>query len=195
MPYRSAIISAIEDLKDHQTGSPASSIRRRIKEHDTVFAAAIANSDDSTTWNETLFQTTLKSLVTKNILLHVNGTNYKFTDEYLKRRAEGLRARAESMEEHRHEVATQHNLNPREEPPKECPKKKTVHAKVKMNEGKIITVVNPNNKKVHGTDEMSTDDEDVVSMDSNNNHNKKRVKIIPRKKLGAKKMISDPMKG
>ncbi|KAL7533429.1 hypothetical protein ACHAXR_005232 [Thalassiosira sp. AJA248-18] len=189
MPYRSAILSAIEDLKDHQTGSPAASIRRRINEHDTVFSAAITNSDDDTTWNETLFQTTLKSLVTKGVLSHVNGTNYKFSDDHLKRRAEELRARAESMEERQHAMAATHRLNPREEPPKELPKKKTVHAKVKMNEGKIITVVNAEGgKKQHDGDDMETGDEEVneVLMDGKNDH-KKHVKIIPRK-VGAKKM-------
>eukprot|EP00581_Thalassiosira_minuscula_P017795 CAMPEP_0183723356 /NCGR_PEP_ID=MMETSP0737-20130205/14948_1 /TAXON_ID=385413 /ORGANISM="Thalassiosira miniscula, Strain CCMP1093" /LENGTH=197 /DNA_ID=CAMNT_0025953617 /DNA_START=251 /DNA_END=844 /DNA_ORIENTATION=+ len=182
MPYRSAILSAVEDLKDHQTGSPASAIRGRIKEYDPVFASALDDSEDDTVaWNETLFQTTLKSLVTKGTLVQINGSNYKFSDEELRARAEGLRARAESMEDQRRRAATatavvgvsggggggaQSSMvimlqHPREEPPKGLPKKKTVHAKVKLNEGKIITVVNPNGKGSNDDeDEMETEDED-----------------------------------
>ena len=189
MPYRSAILSAIEGLKAHETGSPASSIRHHIKEHDTVFAAAIANSKDDTSWNETLFQTTLKQLVSKGILVHINGTNYKFTDNYLKKRAETLRERADSIEEHQHAIATAtHNIHPREDPPKDCPKKKTVHAKVKLTEGKIITVVNPEKKR--DEDEMETDDEDTDKVHEvlmSGDEHKKHVKIIPRK-IGTKKM-------
>jgi len=185
-----SIPEAIKDLKDHQTGSPASAIRRRIKDHDAVFAVAIADSDDDTSWNEMLFQTTLKSLVSKGVLLHVNGTNYKFSDPYLRRHAEGLRERAESMEERRRADATaSHGLlpNPREEPPKGTPKRKTVHAKVKLTEGKIITVVNPEGRRAG--DEMETDEEDVVAMENEGGkeHKGKHVKIIPRK-VGAKKM-------
>lgn len=180
MPYRSAILSAIEDLKAHETGSPASAIRSRIKEHDTEYSS---DDDDTTAWNETLFQTTLKSLVAKGTLTHINGVNYKFSDDYLRRRAQGLRARAESMEEHRRAAAAVH---PREEPPKDLPKKKTVHAKVKLNEGKIITVVNPEGKR-RGEEKMDTDEEDEILMDKNNEQHKKHVKIIPRK-VGAKKM-------
>mmetsp|Transcript_27193 Transcript_27193/g.49361 ORF Transcript_27193/g.49361 Transcript_27193/m.49361 type:complete len:202 (-) Transcript_27193:279-884(-) len=199
MPYRSAILSAIEELKDHQTGSPASSIRRHIKEHDTSFAAAIANDDDDTTWNETLFQSTLKSLITKNVLTNVNGSNYKFSDDYLSRRAEGLRARAESMEERQRALlVAARDLHPREEPPKELPKKKTVHAKVKINEAKIITVVSPEGNIMKDGDEMETEDDDdgILMKDNDGNKNKlkkKHVKIIPRKVGAKKKMISDPM--
>ena len=182
MPYRAAILSAIEGLRDHETGSPSSSIRHYIKEHDTIFATAVASSDDDTKWNETLFLSTLKSLVSSGTLVHINGTNYKFSDKYLTKRADKLRARAESIEEHQHANMTNHP--PREEPPKELPKKKTVHSKVKINEGKVITVVGG---KVHGKDEMETDD-DEDDMDNNGKERKsKHVKIIPRK-VGAKKM-------
>lgn len=191
MPYRSAILAAIDSLKDHQTGSPASAIRRRIKEHDAVFAAAIASSEDDTVWNEALFQTTLKSLVAKKILLHFNGTNYKFSDDYLKNREQLLRDRAESIEEAKHIAAATHSMHPREEPPKELPKKKTVHAKVKINEGPIITVVGP---KQHSDEDMETDGEEdnEVVMDGNGRGKKKQhhVKIIPRKvNVGTKKIM------
>ena len=119
--------------------------------------------------------------MTTDVLAHINGTNYKFTDKYLQKRAKAMRERAESMEEHRHQAALMHA---REEPPKEVPCKKTVHAKVKMNEGKIITVVNPRRTD----DEMDTDEEDAVKM--NASEHKKHVKIIPRK-VEAKKMIMD----
>ena len=98
------------------------------------------------------------------------------------KRAEKLRSRADSIEQHQHANMTNHP--PREEPPKELPKKKTVHSKVKINEGKVITVVGG---KVHGEDEMETDD-DEDDMDNNVKDRKsKHVKIIPRK-VGAKKM-------
>ena len=83
--------------------------------------------------------------------------------------------------------------NPTVEAAKEVPKKKTVHAKVKINEGKVITVVNPDVIK-HG-DEMETDeDEQVVdglgnemSCNGGSSSKKHSVKIIPRK-VGVKKM-------
>ena len=188
MPYRSAILHAIEELKDHQTGSLAHSIRSHIREHDASFSAAIDDDDDSTAWNETLFQSTLKSLVSQGALVHVNGCNYKFGDGELRRRAEGLRARAESMEERRRAVEKAH-VHPREEPPRELPKRKAVHAKVKTNEAKVGRVVNP---RTTDGDEMETEDEDdEILMDDdakrNKDRNKKHVKIIPRK-VGAKKM-------
>lgn len=195
MPYRSAILSAVEDLKDHQTGSSASSIRRHIKEHDTVFADAMAASDDDTTWNETLFQTTLKSLVSKGVLCQVNGSNYKFTDSHLERRAGALRERAESIEERqraaRAEAAAHRAAGAaREDPPKDSPKRKTVHAKVKMNEARVITVVNPEGGGKSRGDEMETDDEvrDVELKDGGKPEGKRHVKIIPRKVVGTKKM-------
>ncbi|KAL7554768.1 hypothetical protein ACHAWF_018307 [Thalassiosira exigua] len=189
MPYRSAILAAVEDLKDHQTGSPASSIRRRIREHDASFAAALADADDPTAWNEALFQSTLKSLVSKGTLV-ASGSNYKFSDEHLRRRSERLRERAESLEERRRERARQAHGAAREEPPKECPKRKPVHAKVKMNEGSILTVVDPDGrrKKRKDEDEMETDDEEgeVVAME--NGGRRRPVKIIPRKVEPKKKM-------
>jgi len=187
MPYKAAILSAIDELKDHQTGSTQTSIRRHIKEHDTTFASAIAKQSSDHEWNETLFLSTLKSLVHTGTLLHINGTNYKYSDEYLNKRTESIKSRSESIEEQNQH----HEQHIREEPPKEIPKKKTVHAKVKINQGKVITVVNPDVIK-HG-DEMETDeDEQAVDggneMLCNGGSNKKHsVKIIPRK-VGVKKM-------
>lgn len=218
MTYRSAILAAIEDLKDHQTGSSASSIRRRIKEHDMEFtaAAAVADSDDdddtTACWNETLFQSSLKNLVARGTLVQANGSNYKFSDEYLEKRADALRERAESMEERRRLLrvnnaasspSTHHAQQSREEPPKgaDLPKKKTVHAKVKLTEGPIVTVVNPLDiiRRGDGCDEMETDDEEggEVSMDGNerssssSSRRHQHLKIIPRMKVGvrSKKMM------
>ena len=189
MPYKAAIVSAIDELKDHQTGSTQTSIRRHIKEHDKTFASAIAKSSDHE-WNETLFLSTLKSLVHTGTLVHINGTNYKYSDEYLNKRTERIKSRSESIEEQHQQHHEQHV---REEPPKEIPKKKTVHAKVKINEGKVITVVNPD---VINGDEMETyEDEKAVdglgnemSCNGGSSSNKKHsVKIIPRK-VGVKKM-------
>lgn len=182
MPYRAAILSAIEKLKDDPlVGSPSSSIRHHIQQHDKTFAttALAANSsgsDDDVGWNETLYQTTLKSLITKNTLLKNSNGNYMYSDEYMQRRTRGLRTRAESIEEAIQQAQSQHQHS-REEPPKEIPKKKTFHAKVKINEGKVITVVNPE-KKHAGDDEMDTDD--GMSSESSGS-NKKHVKIIPRR--------------
>ena len=179
MPYRAAILSAIEKLKDDPlVGSPSSSIRHHIQQHDKTFAtiALAANSsgsDDDVGWNETLYQTTLKSLISKKTLLKNSNGNYMYSDEYMQRRTRGLRTRAESIED---AAQHQHSHRPREEPPKEIPKKKTFHAKVKINEGKVITVVNP--EKKHGDDEMDTDD--GMSSESSGS-NKKHVKIIPRR--------------
>ena len=181
MPYRAAILSAIEKLKDDPlVGSPSSSIRHHIQQHDKTFAttALAANSsgsDDTTKWNESLYQTTLKSLITKKTLLKNSNGNYMYSDEYMQRRTRGLRSRAESIEDAAHH---QHSHRPREEPPKEIPKKKTFHANVKINEGKVITVVNPESKKHGGDDEMDTDD--GMSSESSGS-NKKHLKIIPRR--------------
>jgi len=188
MPYKAAILSAIDELKDHQTGSTQTSIRRHIKEHDTTFASAIAKSSDHE-WNETLFLSTLKSLVHTGTLVHINGTNYKYSDEYLNKRTECIKSRSESIEEQHQQH--HHEQHVREEPPKEIPKKKTVHAKVKINEGKVITVVNPDVIK-HG-DEMETDEDEKAvdglgnEMSCNGSNKKHSVKIIPRK-VGVKKM-------
>ena len=130
MPYGSAIIAAIESLKDHETGSPISSIRRHILDDTND------NNSDDPSWNEVHFQKTLKTLVEKGDLLQINGINYKFSDQYLQRRVETLRARAESIEEQTYKTAVEHH-HAREIPSKKAPKKETVHAKIKINEGKL----------------------------------------------------------
>lgn len=182
MPYRSAILAAIESLKDHETGSPISSIRRHILD-DT------SDNSDDVSWNELHFQKTLKSLVEKGDLVQVNGVNYKFSNQYLQKRAEALRARVESIEEHSHKIAVEHH-HAREVPPKEAPKKKTVHAKVKINEGKIITVINP---EVKHEDDMDTTPTDDIALGGEGGaasaKNKKHVKIIPRKVCATTKNI------
>jgi len=187
MPYRSAILAAIESLQDHETGSPISCIRRHIL--DDIDGN---NSDDPSCWNEVHFQKTLKTLVEKGDLVQINGINYKFSNRYLQRRVEALRARAESIEEQTHKAAVEHH-RAREIPPKEAPKKKTVHAKMKINEGKIITVVNPEVK--HEDDMDTTPTEDIVVKGGEMRaavaaKNKKHVKIIPRKVVvGATKNV------
>ena len=292
MPYKSAILAAIEELKDHETGSPAAAIRRYMQDRkDDIIAAAATSAmanqhsggqsaiyhtsamdgsaqyndhykantgsitststpvgtggggssiaSSSSAWNETLFQTTLKSLLTKNILVQVNGSNYKYSDAYLKKRAERLREQMEEEEQHRRhhhqeyqqqkhhhyslsssaaDVAattsslSSHTLFPREEPPKPSPKKKTLHAKVKLNEGEIITVINPpttsQQQQHHNANEMM-ETEDDATMNINNNNSpmtlesdahaannakesiKKQphVKIIPRKVVGGTKKM------
>ena len=186
MPYRSAILNAIESLQDHETGSPISCIRRHILD-DTD-----GNNSDDPSWNEVHFQKTLKTLVEKGDLIQINGINYKFSNRYLQRRVEALRARAESIEEQNHKAAVEHH-HAREIPPKEAPKKKTVHAKMKINEGKIITVVNPEVK--HEDDMDTTPTEEIMEVGEMRMRapvmakNKKHVKIIPRKVVGTAKNV------
>jgi hypothetical protein len=184
MPYRSAILTAIESLRDLETGSPATSIRRHIQD-----SSSLESDDDNlpSKWNENLFQETLKSLVRQGEILQVNGTNYKFTDGYLARRAETLRARADSIQEHLikvHSVAAPPIPQPHvyDEEEKNSPKKKTVHAKVKISDAKIITVVNPDKHKKEG--DMEVEEDGRIEEDGKKKHH---VKIIP-KKVTLKKM-------
>lgn len=188
MPYRSAILAAIESLKDHDSGSPISSIRRHILNNNNKDNND--NSDDSSSWNEVHFQKTLKTLVEKGDLLQLNGINYKFSNEYLQR----LRARAESLSEdhpHKKTGALEHSHYVREVPPKEAPKKKTIHAKMKINEGKIITVVNPPEVRHEEDDMMDTTptEEEIALEGGAKDKKKKHVKIIPRKVVGTTKNI------
>jgi hypothetical protein len=174
MPYRSAILAAIESLKDHETGSPISSIRRHILD-DT------SDNSDDVSWNEVHFQKTLKTLVEKGDLVQINGVNYKLSNQYLQKRVEALRARAESIEEHTHKTAVEHH-HAREMPPKEAPKKKTVHAKMKINEGKIITVFNPEVKHEDDMDTTPTEEmDDGMGGGAAAAKAKKHIKIIPRR--------------
>jgi len=208
MPYRSAILAAIEDLKDYQTGSPISSIKRHIQTHKNHIDPV--DDDDDPTWNETLFQSTVKSLLEQGEIVHVSGSNYKLSEKCLKKRTELLRARAEaeleqksSHNRHHHScnisagVAAaesgegchnQCHYHLGEEPPKESPKKKTLHAKVKIGDSKIITVLNPNggkHGKKHDEEDMDTENEgDAIEVEGI--EHKKHVKIIPRKVDGKK---------
>eukprot|EP00984_Skeletonema_dohrnii_P015653 scaffold6800_cov89-Skeletonema_dohrnii-CCMP3373.AAC.1 len=59
MSCQSAILAAIESLRDHETGSPISSIRRHILDDTND------NNSDDPSWNEVHFQKTLKTLVEK----------------------------------------------------------------------------------------------------------------------------------
>jgi len=178
-PYRSLILAAIESLKDHETGSPISSIRRHILD-DT------SDNSEDVSWNEVQFQKTLKTLVEKGDLVQINGVNYKLSNQYLQKRVEALRARAESIEEHTHKTAAEHH-HAREMPPKEAPKKKTVHAKMKINEGKIITVVNPEVK--HEDDMDTTPTGGGTTSGGAGAKTKKHIKIIPRKIICTTKNI------
>jgi hypothetical protein len=99
MPYRSAILAALEDLKDHQTGTPASSVRRRMLDR-----AAADDGDDAAaaaSWSDASFRTSLKSLARDGTLVRVGGggSNYKFSDARLREMARGLEARAEKRME------------------------------------------------------------------------------------------------
>ena len=183
MPYRAAILAAIESLRDLETGSEASSIRKHIQEQDSLFK-----------WNENLFQETLKSLIRQEEILQVNGTNYKFTDAYLKKRAEALRARADLIQEHLikiHSAAApsvpqSHGVYDGETclvSEWDTPKKKTVHAKVKINDAKIITVVNPDKPKRDTDMEVEEESAMVTEVKKRKHH----IKIIP-KKVSIKKM-------
>ena len=188
MPYRAAILAAIESLRDLETGSPASSIKRHIQDN------VSPESDDSHSipqWNENLFQETLKSLVRQGEILKVNGTSYKFTDGYVSRRAETLQARAESIQNHLikiHSAAAspiplahrvcEDDVHSPGSAEKDSPKRKTVHAKVKINDAKIITVVNPEIPKREGEMEVDEAHDGWIEEDGKKKHH---VKIIPKK--------------
>lgn len=178
MLYQKSILVAIEDLKCHETGSPIASIKMHVQ-------AAADSADDESSWNDILFLKSLKTLVDKGLVVKASGSNYKLTDEYLERRIEEMQAQALKMQS----ASSPPHFYPREEPPKEIPKKKTVHAKVKINEPKIITVVNPrgegNAEQMDITLECEGDasllDEDSNLSSCNKKHKSPKTKIIPRR--------------
>ena len=91
-------------------------------------------------------------------------------------------------------TAARNNFHAREEPPKEVPKKKTVHAKVKINESEIITVVNAERKKSEEemdiTPAENEGEGDSIVVDGKESSHKKHLKIIPRKVVAKKMYVS-----
>jgi len=114
MPYRSAILAALEDLKDHQTGSPASSIRRRMLDR----AAAVAKSKAAA--SVALVPPAVAPAAPCDVAGGIFVVDYE----------DGRRHRRQQY--------------PREEPPKGLPKRKTFRAKITMADmGDTISAVVP----------------------------------------------------
>ncbi|KAL3780391.1 hypothetical protein ACHAW5_006465 [Stephanodiscus triporus] len=228
MPYRSAILAALEDLKDHQTGSPASSIRRRMLDRASAAVAsssskartgntnnaAVVDSDVDdaveAAWSTSSFRRSLNSLVRDGTLVRVGGggSNYKLSDKRLMERARGLEAIAEermeaTAEDFRtsaaamaamaaapceavpggnvHDGGNLRHRHPREEPPKELPKRRTFHSKIKMGDADTVSaVVAPG----EGTRMARRRDDDGMDTDDDRtDHHRAFVKIVPRRDI------------
>ncbi|KAL3827335.1 hypothetical protein ACHAXA_005081 [Cyclostephanos tholiformis] len=259
IPYTSEILSALEDLKDHQTGSTASSIVRRIADqwrggggrrgwrggtstnppHDARPPLCMAS-----------FMTSLKSLVRDGTLVRVGGcgSNYKVSDAVLRRRARDLEARADERmgsttaatggggttttvvaHDYRalqsstaamttatavvpREVLDGNNNNyddgcdndrrrkrhyhPREEPPRELPKRRTFHSKIRMGDAETISAVVSSSSSSPAFGETTRkitarrlrrrvghydDDDGGMDTDDDNDRAAAVVKIVPRR--------------
>lgn len=78
MPYRKAILEAVEQLHDHHTRSSVDAIRKYVQ-----------SSVPPEEWNSTIFLTTLKSVIQDGDL-ELSNAHCELTDSFKKQRVEEI---------------------------------------------------------------------------------------------------------
>ena len=165
MCYRTCIVKAIEDLKDYQTGSSLSAIKKHAQ----------ASIPDDKVWRDAVFLRTIKAMVEKGDLIKIED-HYKLSPKFKRKRGEDIRDRI-AMEEARHHVTPK---SPEAKKPVAMFKPALV--KKKLLDSKVITIVKPGRK----TEKMTVDEKEKPKKpDEKPSAAKKtergKVKIIPHK--------------
>jgi hypothetical protein len=131
VPYRRAILHAIEELHDYQTRSNINAIRRHTQDK-------LESESDRHIWNEVLFLKTLKAITRDGEIEQCTNVSAALSPEFKKKRAEDLHQRLEE----RKESAMKLLLTPlkkghRIETIKEAPRRRSEHEKWKIIPKKI----------------------------------------------------------
>ena len=177
MCYKTLIVEAIEKLKDYQTGSSLSAIKKHAQ----------ASIPDGKIWRDSVFLRTINGMVQKGDLIHTED-HYKFSQKFKQRRSEDIRDRIRKEE-------AKHHVTPKSpESTKVVAKFKPALVKKKLLDSKVVTLVKPGRK----TEKMTVDEkEKPKTIDEKPTAARKterdKVKIIPHKII-AKRNIKDPMK-
>ena len=131
VPYRRAILHAIEELHDYQTRSNIDAIRRHTQDK-------LESESDRQNWNELLFLKTLKAITRDGEIEQCTSVSAALSPEYKKKRAADLQERLEERKESAMKVLAP-LLKKRLpiETIKEAPKRRSEHEKWKIIPKKI----------------------------------------------------------
>lgn len=124
VPYRRAILHAIEELHDYQTRSNIDAIRRHTQDK-------LESESDRHKWNEVLFLKTLKGIIRDGEVEQCTNVSAALSPEYKKKRAEDLHKRLEEQKESAMKLLAP-LFKKRIETLKEAPKRKSEHEKWKI---------------------------------------------------------------
>jgi len=182
MCYKSAIIRALEDLKDHHAhGSSLAAIKKHVE---------ASMSDDGKVWKDTVFLRTIKAMVENGDLIQTED-HYKISVNLQQRRTGEIRDHLAREEAKKH-------VTPKSPESKKVEAKfKPALVKKKLLDSKVITIVKPGRK----TEKMTVDEKEKSKSPRSSEDQKPRaakktehdkVKIIPHKII-AKRGIKDPM--
>jgi len=183
MCYKTAIVRALEDLKDHHAhGSSLAAIKKHVE---------ASMSDDGKVWKDVVFLRTIKAMVEKGDLIQTED-HYKISVKLQQRRTGEIRDHLAREEAKKH-------VTPKSpESKKVVAKFKPALVKKKLLDSKVITIVKPGRK----TEKMTVDEKEKKGKSPGSDNQKPRaakktehdkVKIIPHK-IVAKRGIKDPMK-
>jgi hypothetical protein len=182
MCYKTAILQAIEDLKDHHAhGSSLAAIKKHVE---------ASLTDGGKVWKDAVFLRTIKGMVERGELIQTED-HYKASVKLQQQRAGEIRDHLER------EKAKKHVTPKSPESKKVVPKFKPALVKKKLLDSKVITLVKPGRK----TEKMTLDEKEKAKSPGSDDRKPRaakktehdKVKIIPHK-IVAKRGIKDPMK-
>jgi len=181
MCYKSAIIRALEDLKDHHAhGSSLAAIKKHVE---------ASMSDDGKVWKDAVFLRTIKAMAEKGDLIQTED-HYKISVKLQQRRTGEIRDHLAREEAKKH-------VTPKSPESKKVEAKfKPALVKKKLLDSKVITIVKPGRK----TEKMAVDEKEKSKSPRSDDQKPRaakktehdKVKIIPHKII-AKRGVKDPM--
>jgi hypothetical protein len=130
VPYRRAILHAIEELHDYQTRSNIDAIRRHTQDK-------LESESDRQNWNEVLFLKTLKAITRDGEIEQCTNVSAALSPEYKKKRAADLDQRLEERKESAMKLLAPLFTKRPIATIKEAPKRRSEHEKWKIIPKKI----------------------------------------------------------
>jgi hypothetical protein len=125
VPYRRAILHAIEELHDYQTRSNIEAIRRHTQDK-------MECESDRHNWNEVLFLKTLKAIIRDGEIEQCTNVSAALSPEYKKKRAEDLYQRLEERKESATKLLAPLTKHRPTETIKAAPRRRSEHEKWKI---------------------------------------------------------------
>lgn len=125
VPYRRAILHAIEELHDYQTRSSIDAVRRHTQD-------ILESESNRLIWNEILFRKTLKAIIRDGEIEQCTNVSAALSPKYKKKRAEDLHQRLEERKESATMLLPSLKKSQPIETIKEAPRRRSEHEKWKI---------------------------------------------------------------